>query len=52
VAFPELDDAQLAVVMALGERRRVETGDVLFSPADDHDDWVVILSGSVERPAE
>jgi thioredoxin reductase (NADPH) len=48
VAFPELDDAQLAVVRDLGERRRVATGDVLFSPADDHYDWVVILSGSVE----
>jgi thioredoxin reductase (NADPH) len=47
VAFPELDDEQLAIVLALGERRRVEVGDVLFSPADDHYDWVVILSGSV-----
>ena len=48
VAFPDLDDTQLAIVAALGERRRVEAGDVLFSPADDHYDFVVVLSGSVE----
>jgi thioredoxin reductase (NADPH) len=47
VAFPELDDEQLAIVVALGQRRRVEVGDILFSPADDHYDWVVMLSGSV-----
>ncbi|MET0143556.1 MAG: FAD-dependent oxidoreductase [Ilumatobacteraceae bacterium] len=48
VAFPELTDEQLAVVLDLGERRSVRTGEVLFSPADDHYDWVVILSGAVE----
>ena len=48
VAFPDLDDTQLAIVAELGERRRVEAGDVLFSPADDHYDFVVVLSGSVE----
>jgi thioredoxin reductase (NADPH) len=48
VAFPELDDEQLAVVLELGQRRQVREGDVLFSPADDHYDWIVILSGSVE----
>jgi thioredoxin reductase (NADPH) len=48
VAFPELDDEQLAVVLELGERRQVHAGEVLFSPSDDHYDWVVILSGSVE----
>ncbi len=46
--FPELDDEQLAVVLALGERREVREGEVLFSPADDHYDWIVILSGLVE----
>ena len=44
--FPELDDEQLAIVFALGERRRVAEGEILFSPADDHYDWIVILSGS------
>ncbi len=48
VAFPDLDDTQLAIVAELGERRRVGTGDVLFSPADDHYDFVVVLNGSVE----
>ena len=48
VAFPELDDDQLAIVLDLGERRRVREGEILFSPADDHYDWIVILSGSVE----
>ena len=48
VAFPELDDAQLAAAIALGGRRWAEAGEVLFSPADDHYDWVVILSGAVD----
>ena len=47
-AFPELDDDQMAVVLELGERRWVHAGEVLFSPSDDHYDWIVILSGSVE----
>jgi thioredoxin reductase (NADPH) len=47
-AFPELDDSQLAVISAYGERRRVQSGDVLFSPADAQYDFIVILSGSVE----
>ena len=48
VAFPELTDEQLELVLELGQRRQVRAGEVLFSPADDHYDWVVILSGSVE----
>ncbi len=48
VAFPELDDEQLAIVADLGERRRVDEGEILYSPADDHYDWIVILSGAVE----
>ena len=48
VAFPDLDDTQLSIVAELGERRRAEAGEILFSPADDHYDWVVVLSGSVE----
>ena len=48
VMFPELDDEQLAIVMALGERREVSEGEILYSPADDHYDWIVILSGLVE----
>jgi thioredoxin reductase (NADPH) len=48
VAFPELSDEQLALVVELGERRPVEAGQVLFSPDDDHYDWVVVLSGAVD----
>jgi CRP-like cAMP-binding protein len=48
VAFPHLDDTQLSIVAELGERRQAEAGEILFSPADDHYDWVVVLSGSVE----
>ena len=32
----------------LGQRRAVPAGEVLFSPADDHYDWIVILSGAVD----
>src|SRR5262249_46297074 len=47
-AFPDLDDTQLAIAIELGERRPVEAGQILFSPADDHYDWIVVLSGSVD----
>ena len=48
VAFPDLDDEQMAIVQELGTRRRTHAGEVLFSPADDHYDWMVVLSGLVE----
>lgn len=48
VAFPNLTDEQLAIVATLGERRRVDAGETLFSPTDDHYDWVVVLSGAAE----
>ena len=48
MAFPELDDEQLATVFELGQRRRVAEGEILFSPVDDHYDWIVIVSGEVE----
>jgi thioredoxin reductase (NADPH) len=48
VMFPELDDDQLAIVLALGERREVREGEILFSPADDHYDWIVVLSGVID----
>ena len=48
VGFPRLDDAQLAIVDGLGERRTVETGDVLFSPADAAYDWIVLVSASAD----
>jgi thioredoxin reductase (NADPH) len=48
VALPELSDEQLALVAALGEERRVEAGDVLFTVDDDHYDWVALRSGRIE----
>ena len=47
-AVPELTAEQLAIVTALGERRTVTTGEVLFSPADDHYDFVVMLTATVD----
>ena len=48
VAFPELDDEQLASSWISASAAASTAGEVLFSPADDHYDWVVILSGAVE----
>ena len=47
-AFPELTAEQLAIVTALGERRTVTAGEVLFSPADDHYDFVVMLTATID----
>jgi len=47
-AFPELDDDQLSVIAAYGQRRTVQPGDILFSPADPQYDFIVILSGAAE----
>jgi thioredoxin reductase (NADPH) len=46
-AFPRLDDGQLAALEAIGERRRVRRGDVLFREGDARYDFLVILSGKV-----
>jgi thioredoxin reductase (NADPH) len=46
-AFPRLDDGQLAALEAIGERRRVQRGDVLFREGDTRYDFFVILSGKV-----
>jgi thioredoxin reductase (NADPH) len=48
VTFPELTDEQLAVVTPLGTRRHVDAGEVLYSPADDHYDFVVMLTATVD----
>ena len=47
-AFPDLDDAQLAVLAGYGTRRRIVPGEVLFSAGSAGYDFIVILSGSVE----
>jgi thioredoxin reductase (NADPH) len=46
-AFPRLDDGQVAALETIGERRRVQRGDVLFGEGDAHYDFFVILSGQV-----
>jgi thioredoxin reductase (NADPH) len=46
-AFPRLDDGQLAALEAIGGRRRVQRGDVLFREGDAHYDFFVIVSGKV-----
>jgi thioredoxin reductase (NADPH) len=46
-AFPRLDDGQLAALEAIGERHRVQRGDLLFREGDARYDFFVILSGRV-----
>jgi thioredoxin reductase (NADPH) len=47
VAYPVLDDGQLARLHRYGTTRRVTTGEILYSPADDSCDLLVVLSGEV-----
>jgi NhaA family Na+:H+ antiporter len=44
---PRLTDAQLARIETVAERRRVERGDVLCQPGDEHHALYVVLSGAV-----
>jgi thioredoxin reductase (NADPH) len=46
-AFPRLADEQMARLRMLGERREVETGDVLFAAGDAKSDFYVVESGMV-----
>ena len=46
-AFPRLNDEQRDALAALGERRSVESGDVLFREGDDSYDFYVVESGAV-----
>ncbi len=46
--IPTLDDAELAVLDALGARRRVEVGEYLYREGDTTYDFYVVLSGLVE----
>ncbi|MGZ4342880.1 MAG: FAD-dependent oxidoreductase [Solirubrobacteraceae bacterium] len=46
-AFPRLNDAQRARLLAVGELRKVVTGEVLFKDGDDSYDFFVIESGAV-----
>ncbi|MGY1682326.1 Na+/H+ antiporter NhaA [Geodermatophilus sp. SYSU D01176] len=46
-AFPQLTDAQVALVERFGTRRRVVPGDTLFREGDPGYDFHVVLSGRV-----
>src|SRR2546421_11006173 len=48
VAFPTLDDSELADLEALGTRRSVTVGEYLYREGDTTYDFYVILSGAVE----
>ena len=47
IAFPVLGDGQQACLRRYGTTRPVTAGEVLFSPADDSYDLLVVLSGEV-----
>lgn len=46
-AYPRLDDAQIAALAGLGQRRAVQPGEVLFREGDRDCDLFVILAGHV-----
>jgi thioredoxin reductase (NADPH) len=46
-AFPRLTDEQLEVLRAIGTRRMVQPGDVLFREGDDSYDFFAIEEGSI-----
>lgn len=48
VAFPKLDDTQLAALDALGTRRSIAAGDYLFREEDPTYDFYVVVSDAVD----
>ncbi len=48
IAFPKLDDRQLAMLEPLGSRRKVRRDELIFKAGQRHVPLVVILSGEVE----
>jgi thioredoxin reductase (NADPH) len=48
VAFPTLDESELAVLDSLGRRRTVELGEYLYREGDASYDFYVIRSGAAE----
>jgi thioredoxin reductase (NADPH) len=51
-AYPVFSGDQLARLRAYGTVRPVRAGEVLFSPADDSYDLLVVLDGEVEVTEE
>jgi thioredoxin reductase (NADPH) len=48
VAFPRLDEAQIAIMEAAGKRIKLEAGQQLYSPGDLDYELVLVLSGRVD----
>ncbi len=48
IAFPKLDDRQLALLEALGQRRNVRSGEILFKAGARDVSMTVVLSGEIE----
>jgi thioredoxin reductase (NADPH) len=48
VAFPTLDDSEMAAIEPLGTRRSISGGEFLYREGDAHYDFVVVISGMVE----
>jgi thioredoxin reductase (NADPH) len=46
-AYPRMDDAQIAALGALGQRRTTQPGEVLFREGDRNCDFFVVLAGKV-----
>ena len=46
-AYPRLSDAQIAALAALGQRRSVHPGEVLFHEGERNCDFFVVLAGTV-----
>ncbi|HKC82734.1 MAG TPA: FAD-dependent oxidoreductase [bacterium] len=47
-AFPTLDEIQIERIRAFGREREIAAGDVLFSPANEAYDFIVVVEGEVE----
>src|SRR3989442_5161766 len=48
VAFPKLDDSQLAMLEPLGSRRNVPRGELIFKAGQRNIPLIVVLRGEVE----
>lgn len=48
IAFPKLDDAQLALLTPLGSRRKVQRGEVIFKAGRRDLPFIVVLRGELE----
>lgn len=48
VAFPRLDEAQMATMVAAGRSEKVDAGTDLFSPGDLDYELILLLSGCIE----